>query len=325
MLWYVAGAPAVSLIAAYYLSFAFPMGRIEVFLIATLMILGVFLVNYRGIVLSLKVQLGIIAAIAGLLLTTVAVSSYRVRPENFTPFFPEGLLPVGVAAALIFWSFLGYENVSNVAEEFKDPKRDFHRSIVISVLAISALYLSVAFVTVGTRAYTAGGSVAPFAAMLSNVLGGYGAAGTAILAVIIIFGTMNAYTTGMSRVIYAGAGERGFPTILARIHPRNGVPHFSLMLLAGLSWVSLTIFYVANLGLQTILLIPSGAAIMLYVIGAASGVKLLREKGARKLFPWVSLAASLAMLPFVGIPLLVSLAVVATSLLYKRARGPASH
>lgn len=318
LLWYVAGAPAVSLIAAFYLSFAFPILSAWVFLIAGFMILGVFLINYRGIVVSLKVQLAIIALIVGLLLITVAASSYLVRLENFSPLLPEGILRVGVAAALIFWSFLGYENVSNVAEEFKDPKRDFHRSIVISVLAISALYLSVSIVTVGTRAYTAGGSVAPFAAMLSNVLGTYGAAGTAILAVIIIFGTMNAYSAGMSRVIYASARERGFPNIFSRIHAKRGVPHLSLLLLATLSWISLVIFYLANLDLSTILLIPSGAAIILYVIGAASGIKLLREKGWKRVFPWISLAVSLAMLPFVGILLFVSLVVVALSLFYGR-------
>src|SRR5438132_5454520 len=72
-----------------------------------------------------------------------------------------------------------------------------------SVIVIGLLYISVAVATVGTRAYAAAGSIAPFAVMLSNALGIYGAVGTAILAVIIIFGTMNAYTTDISRVIYA--------------------------------------------------------------------------------------------------------------------------
>ncbi len=307
------------MIAASYLAFAFPLSRIAVYVTAALLILGAFLINYRGIVVSIKFQFAIIASIVALLVTTVAASSYLIKLENFTPFFPQGILPIGVAAALIFWSYLGYENVSNIAEEFKDPKRDFHRSIVISVLVISALYISIALATVGTQAYEKEGSVAPFAAMLSNVLGTYGAVGTAVLAVFIIFGTMNAYTIGMSRVVYAAAKEGAFPRMLDRVHAKTGVPHRSLALLSGFSLFVLVFFYFADVSLQTALLTSSGAAILVYVIGSASGVRLLREPGVKRLFPWISLAVSLVMLPFVRLLLLVSLAVASVSLLYRRA------
>lgn len=154
--------------------------------------------------------------------------------------------------------------------------------------------------------------------MLSNALGIYGAIGTAILAVIIIFGTVNAYTTGISRVIYVTAKEGGFPKILDRIHPKTRIPHRSLALLLGLSWLTIGIFFVLDVSLETALLIPSGAAILVYVVGAASGIKLLKSKGSKKLFPWISLAIAIVMLPFVGILLLVSLAFAAVGLLYKR-------
>ena len=147
-----------------------------------------------------------IAAIVGLLLAAVFFSIGSVRTGNFLPFAPKGLLAIGTAAALIFWSYLGYENVSNVAEEFENPQRDFHRSIVLSVVIISTLYLAVAVVTIGTLSYKAGGSVAPFAAIFSNVLGNYGAAGTAILAIVIIFATVNAYTAGMSGLFWPWPG-----------------------------------------------------------------------------------------------------------------------
>src|SRR2546426_539175 len=214
ILWYVTGAPVVTVIAASYLAYAFPLTRTEIFLIAGLLTLGAFLVNYRGIVVSSRVQLAVIVAIVGLLVTAVVASAPSVNPANFTPFLPNGYVPIGVSAALIFWSYLGYENVSNVAEEFKNPEKDFHRSILFSVIVIGLLYISVAVATVGTRAYTAGGSIAPFAVMLSNALGIYGAVRTAILAVIIIFGTMNAYTTGISRVIYATDKGRGLPILI---------------------------------------------------------------------------------------------------------------
>src|SRR5439155_23681501 len=84
-------------------------------------------------------------------------------------------------------------------------KKDFHRSILFSVIVIGLLYISVAVATLGSRAYATGRSVAPFAVMLSNALGIYGAVGTAFLPGIIIFGTMNAYSYVISRCIYAHA------------------------------------------------------------------------------------------------------------------------
>ncbi len=323
ILWYVTGAPAVTVIAASYLSYAFPLlSRPLIYLVAGFLILAGFLVNYRGIVITGRVQSIVIAAIIALLVTAVVASAPLIKPSNFTPFFPNGLIPIGVAAALIFWSYLGYENVSNIGEEFRNPQRDFPRSILLSVVVIGALYLSVAIATIGTRAYESGGSVAPFAAMLSNAIGLYGAIGTAILAVFIIFGTVNAYTTGMSRVIYATAKHGGLPGTLEKIHGKTGVPYRSLGLLSGLSLISLVVFFFLNFDLTTALLIPSGAAILVYVIGSASGIKLLNSK---KMYPWISLIISLIMAPFVGLLLLASLAFAGLGFLYSRRKLRAKH
>jgi amino acid efflux transporter len=318
ILWYISGAPVVTVIAASYLAYAFPMDRSTIYLTAAVIMLAAFVVNYRGIVVSSRVQLAVITAIIGLLILTVIATAPSIKLGNFTPFTPNGLLPIGTSAALIFWSYLGYENVSNVAEEFKNPQRDFYRSILYSVIIIGLLYTSVSVAAIGTRAYKAGGNIAPFAAMLSNALGTYGAVGTAILALIIIFSTVNAYTTGISRVIYATAREGGLPRSLDKIHSETRVPYRILTLLTILSLLTLILFYVLNIDLETGLLIPSGAAILVYLVGSASGIKLLKVRGVKKLFPWVSLAISIIMIPFVGIPILFALAFSAIGFFYKR-------
>jgi amino acid efflux transporter len=305
-LWYITGGPAVTLIAASYISYAFPMTRGASYIIAAGVILLAFLINYRGITFSNRVQVGVVVAIVALLLSAVAFSIGSVRLENFFPFAPHGLIPLGTAAALIFWSFLGYENVSNIAEEFRDPKRDFKRSIILSVLVIGFLYVAVATVTIGTGAYREGGSVAPFAAIFANTLGRYGAAGTAVLALFIIFGAVNAYTAGMSRVIYAVARDGGFPRFLYHLNAKSGVPDRSLIMLVTLSMVTLGAYFLTGVNLETALLVPSGAAILVYVIGSAAGIKLLKGPGERAVFAWISLLMSLAILPFVGALALVA-------------------
>ncbi len=319
--WYITGAPAATLIAASYLAYAFPMSKFAMFLIAGIIISLAFIINYRGIVFSNQIQLAVIVAIIALLLAAVLFSFGSMKVNNFIPFAPNGLMAIGTAAALIFWSFLGYENVSNVAEEFEDPQRDFRRSILLSVVLISALYLAVAVVTIGTLSYKAGGSVAPFAAIFSNVLGNYGGAGTAILAIVIIFATVNAYTAGMSRVILAIARDRGLPKWLDHVDRNSGTPTRSLMLLSGLAIIALAFYYFFQVNLQTALLIPSGAAILVYIIGSAAGTRLLGDRGWQGIFPWISLILSIVLLPFVGIAALGSILAGLAAFAYVRYRS----
>ncbi len=319
--WYITGGPAVTLIAASYLSYAFPMSRFEIFLVAGFVIMLAFLVNYLGIIFSNKIQLTVVVSIVVLLLAAVILSIGSVRAQNFLPFSPNGLLPIGTAAALIFWSFLGYENVSNVAEEFENPKRDFQRSIVWSVILISGLYIAVAAVTIGTQAYKSGGSVAPFAAIFANVLGSHGAIGTALLAVVIIFATVNAYTAGMSRVVLAVARDKGLPKWFDHVDSRTGTPIRSLMLLSGLSMCMLIVYYFFDVNLQTALLIPSGAAVLVYIIGSGAGIRLLKERGIKRMLPWISLVMSLVILPFVGILALGSILTGVLAFIYLQMRN----
>jgi len=315
--WFITGAPAVTLIAASYLGYAFPLTRAETFLAAVAIILTAFVVNFRGIVVSSKVQLAVIVSIVVVLVAATLSSLGQVRLSNFSPFLPDGILAVGTAASLIFWSYLGYENVSNVAEEFENPKRDFVRSIFLSVLLIGVLFVSVSFVTIGTGVYSVGGGgVAPFAAMLSNVIGRYAAAVIAILTAIIIFGVANAYLTGMSRVIYAASRDGALPGVLNKLDARTGAPSRALLALFFSAMIALVFFYFLNVDLEDALLIPSGAAIIVYVIGTSAGIKLMRGNATKVLFAGISLAISLIILPFVGILLAASFGTILVALLY---------
>jgi len=172
-----------------------------------------------------------------------------------------------------------------------------------------------AFVTVGTLAYKTGGSVAPFAAIFSNVFGSYGAVATSLIAVFIIFGTVNVYTSGMSRVIFAAARDGSFPKTLTHIHVKTGVPDRSLVMLSGSSFIMLWIFYFLKVDLQTALLIPSSAAIIIYILGSASGIKLLPTKKGKAL-AWCSMVFSAAILPFVGKLALAGILVGLAGLIY---------
>jgi len=71
-------------------------------------------------------------------------------------------------------------------------------------------------------------------------------------------------------------------SFFTKVSDRTGAPARSFTLLTGLSLVMLIAYYLFNGNLQTAFLIPSGAAVLVYVIGSSAGVKLLGDRGARR-------------------------------------------
>src|SRR3989475_3021170 len=213
--WAVLGAPAATVAAASYLAFVFPLNRLDIYLAAAGILILAFAVNYVGIRFTGRVQLATVAAILVALVIAVVASAPRVRPANYTPFLPSGLGSIGTAAALIVWSYLGYENTSHVAEEFRNPEREFHRSVVISVFLISGLYLAIAVVTVGTGAYTAGGGATPFAAIMSDACGSYARGASGPPRVVVPLGRAHRHGAGGAPGYYAAPRGGRVPRSLA--------------------------------------------------------------------------------------------------------------
>ena len=246
----------------------------------------------------------------------------NVNTGHFTPLVPaNNYFSIGTASALIIWAFFGYENVPNLAGEFANPKRDLNRSVVYSVLIVGILYTSVSIVTVGTGAYNAGTGATPFAYLLSTFFGKYGSSITAAIAVIAVFSAMNAYTAGMSRVMFAVAKSHGLPHAISRVHPKTGIPYRAVMLLSGFALLTLLAYYFMNVNLVEAFLMVSGVAGVVYVVGSASAIRLLKEKGIRKSLPWVSLFASLIIILFIEYLLVVAAVIIAVSVIYTRKYG----
>lgn len=55
----------------------------------------------------------------------LVVGAFYVKPENWTPFAPNGFAGISSAAALIFFAYIGFDAVSTAAEETRHPQRDF--------------------------------------------------------------------------------------------------------------------------------------------------------------------------------------------------------
>src|SRR5205807_10044485 len=85
--------------------------------------------------------------------------------------------------------------------------------------------------------------------------------------------------------------------------------------------LTLLLFYFFNVDYKSELLITIGASILLYSIGSSSGIKLLKVRGAKKLFTWISLVTSIIMVFFIRLPILISLSFALLGFVYRRRRS----
>jgi amino acid efflux transporter len=128
------GAPIVAIIVSSYIIITLGLSSTLLYPIAFFFMLITILSNVLGIRIGSRTESIILGTVVMLLFAAIALTLPQVRASNLTPFAPKGWYAVGVVAVIIFWSFQGYENVPHMAEEFKNPARDFQLSIAISVI-----------------------------------------------------------------------------------------------------------------------------------------------------------------------------------------------
>jgi amino acid efflux transporter len=274
------GAPPASLMAGHYVSDAVGGGHLVAVAVAASLIVGVALMNAAGLRLSGRVQLGLTAALAVLMVVTIVAALPHASWDNLRPFAPQGWGAVGSAAALLVWGFAGWEAVASLAGDYRRPARDVPRATAVALVVVGTLYLGLAVTSLSVLGAATGASEAPLSDLLAAGVGGEVRVVTAVVAVLLTVGAMNAYYAGGSRLGAALARDGALPAYLARGSDRGEVPRRSLALIAAQSVLWLVASEVLHLGLTPLMLLATGCFTLVYVLGTAAAVRLL-ERGSR--------------------------------------------
>jgi amino acid efflux transporter len=270
-----------------------------VFLIGGSVVLAAFALNLLGLRIAGAAQALVTAGVLGFVILIVVFAVPDVRWEAFTPFAPRGWSAVGVAATQLFWAFVGWEAITPLAEEFRNPDRDLVRASVLGVVLVATLYLALAVVTIGTRAYGAGPSgLPPFALMGAKAFGSRAVPIIGLVGGILTFLPLNAYVAGTSRLVYALARSGDLPSWAGALHPVTKAPHRALMVLGLLSAIAFEVAHRYQLGISSLLPLSTSSFLATYVLSMAAAVRLL--KGFPAALAVVSLVGCLVILPFVG-------------------------
>jgi basic amino acid/polyamine antiporter, APA family len=283
-------SPAWSQLSLF--GYIFPFDNISVKLVTIAAIFCITLINHYGVQYGgITVNLFTVAKIAGILILIVFGLSFsggsfenlsRVS-KGYNALHEQGFwqqTSIFFAAMLsAFWAFDGWANLTFLAGEVKNPKRNLPIAIITGVLCVTGIYFVINFaylyvmpVDSYIEIFKNKNTIAA-AEMANVVIGSGGFILISILIMVSTFGTTNSSVMSSSRIYYAMAKEKMFFSRAGNTHKKHNTPHFSLWL--QFAWASVLVISGTFDQLTDMLIF---AAFIFYGSGAL-GLFVLKIKG----------------------------------------------
>ena len=266
-------------------------------------ILVLLAINYVGVKAAGNLQV-VITVVKMLLIGAVIVIGLTGTGDvaHFHLSAGHGNGFVGFIAALVgaLWAYDGWNNVSMVASEIREPQRNLPRALIFGTLAVIATYLliNLAYFYVLTPTEVAHSDQVA-ASMMARIHGSLAARGITIAVLISMFAALNGSVLSGSRVPYAMARDGLFVRAIGVVHPKFKTPSNSMVALCLWSCVIILSGWFEQLYNFVIF-----GSWILYMMTAAS-VFILRRKRPDMVRPY----------RVVGYPVVPALFVVAASIL----------
>ena len=194
------------------------------------------------LIVGVKESARLNAIMVGVKLTAIALflgfAVSFIDPQHWQPFIPEnqgtfghfGMSGVFQGATMVFFAYVGFDALSTVAQESRNPQRDLPVSMLISLAVCTLLYVLVSLALTGIVSYTELSVAHPIAIGISVVQKPW-------LEVLVDIGALAGLTSGalvmllgQPRIFYAMGQDGLFPKWAARVHPRFGTPHVATLI-----------------------------------------------------------------------------------------------
>ena len=208
-----------------------PVGADTVTLLAVLGGLFFVTVNYVGAKETGRLQNVIVVILVAILTVFTIAGALRADPANLPP--GQGYGPMMVTTGIIFVSYLGFVQITSVAEEIKNPGKNLPRAVIGSVLLVTAIYalvlvaMSAAVEQGFIAAEQAAGNIVVVSAA-QELLGPLGAVAMLFGGPLATASSANASILASSRINFAMGRDRLVTPSLNKIHPRFATPYRSI-------------------------------------------------------------------------------------------------
>jgi APA family basic amino acid/polyamine antiporter len=176
----------------------------------------------------------------GIILFFIAVGIFLIRPHNWTNpatggFSPNGAAGISAAAAIIFFSYIGFDAVSTAAEETKNPPKDMPFGIIMSLVITTILYIAISIVMTGMAPWKQLGTAEPMITALQFASGPPALLNAsrfiiALGAVVAMGSVLLVFQLGQPRIFFSMARDGLLPPVLAKVHPKYKTPYVGTIL-----------------------------------------------------------------------------------------------
>lgn len=312
----IIGAPVVGVTAGRYLASIFGGGPVAVVVIGVVILLLPFLSNLGGLRVSGRVQLGLTALLVVIIVLVVALAIPAVDAANFSPLLPHGLEGVGLAISLMIWAVSGWEAVTHLAAEFKNPRRTIPLATVIAIVAVGAGYLALQLVVIAVLGARAGTSDVTLLDLVATTAPGVGPAIIATIALVVCLGVLNTYAGAFAKLGSSLGRDGDLPRWFAKGAEPGGVPRRALALTAIVQFSYFAGVVVVG-DLTPFILINTSCMAAVYLLGMIAATRLLARFSAGWWMAVISIVLVVGLLALAGWALLVPLFFVVVSLLVK--------
>lgn len=238
---------------------------------AFLSVMGVTWVLVRGVRESAGFNTAMVVLKLVIIAFFLGVGVFYVKPENWTPFAPNGFAGISSAAAIIFFAYIGFDAVSTAAEETKDPQRNMPIGMIGSLIICTIIYMAVAIVLTGLTPWNQLGTAEPLATAFSTLGMNWTAGIISAGAVFATTSVLIVFQMGQPRIFFSMARDGLLPQWAAKVHPKYQTPYITTILtglfvglLAGLANID-EIVELTNIGtLFAFVLVALGILVLRY-------------------------------------------------------------
>jgi APA family basic amino acid/polyamine antiporter len=163
----------------------------------------------------------------------VAVGLPRLGSVDYLATPPAGALGVLSAAALIFFAYIGFEEIVQLSEEARNPTRNIPLAVLLSIAVTTVLYVVVALSAVSVLGWQRlGESQSPLAEVVAASLGQRASYGLSLIALFSTGNTVLILILSSARLLYGMAQDGSLPRRLASVHRRRQTPHVATIVTA---------------------------------------------------------------------------------------------